>query len=332
MTRAQIIRQIEALEPSVSASFIRSVERIRSRARLSALASAIEAGNVDDVLRIAGLRQAGFSSLAESIRGSFIEGGSFTASTAPSRIGFDFSVTNLRVASWVQQNSSQLITAINEDQRTLITNALSRGAAAGQNPRQTALELIGRVDRARGRRVGGLIGLTDQQAQFVVNARLQLESGDPTEMRKYLTRKLRDRRFDGQVIRAIEAGEPVADARIISQRYSDRLLKLRGDNIARTETLKAFNAGQDEALRQAIEEGHTSRENIVKVWSSTGDDRTRDGHLAMEGQEVGLDEAFVDPVTGDRLMYAGDTSLGAGPESVMNCRCAVLQRVRWEAL
>lgn len=333
MTRAEIIRRVEALEPAVSNAFIASVNRITSRVVLAELADAIERQDAESVINLTGLRIGTYSDLAEELRGAFIKGGQFVTEKAPRAIGFDFDITNPRVGAWVQQNSSELITAINEDQRTLIRNALGRAATEGQNPRTTALELVGRVDRASGRRAGGLIGLTNNQAEFVVNARVQLESGDPTLMRQYLTRKARDRRYDAQVLRAIEAGEPVKDARFIAERYSDRLLKVRGDTIARTETIKAFNAGEQEALQQAIDEGHTRRENIIRVWSSSGDDgRTRDSHLAMDGQEVGLDEAFVNPMTGSRMMYAGDTSLGAGPEDVINCRCAILQRVDWERL
>jgi hypothetical protein len=41
----------------------------------------------------------------------------------------------------------------------------------------------------------------------------------------------------------------------------------------------------------------------------------------MDGMQVEQGEPFVDPVNGDRLMYAGDVSMGARAVSVCNCRC-----------
>ena len=56
------------------------------------------------------------------------------------------------------------------------------------------------------------------------------------------------------------------------------------------------------------------------------DGRTRDSHADLNGVEVGLDEAFDSP-TGARMMHPGDTSLGAGAEDVINCRCMPEYRI-----
>ncbi|KAG1081504.1 hypothetical protein G6F40_015466 [Rhizopus arrhizus] len=60
---------------------------------------------------------------------------------------------NRGVESWLQTNSSRLITGVVEDQRQLVRQHLVRGMATGTNPRQTALELVGRVGET-GRRSG----------------------------------------------------------------------------------------------------------------------------------------------------------------------------------
>ena len=57
-----------------------------------------------------------------------------------------------------------------------------------------------------------------------------------------------------------------------------------------------------------------------KVWIATPDGRTRAWHLSMDGQEVGVDESFVDG-HGNELEYPGDP--GGAPDSIYNCRCSM---------
>jgi SPP1 gp7 family putative phage head morphogenesis protein len=86
----------------------------------------------------------------------------------------------------------------------------------------------------------------------------------------------------------------------------------RATMIARTETIRASNAGALEAMRDA---GMTR-----KQWLATNDARTRPAHMAADGQIVGMDEAFV--VDGESLHYPGDRSGSAG--NTINCRCTVI--------
>ena len=61
-----------------------------------------------------------------------------------------------------------------------------------------------------------------------------------------------------------------------------------------------------------------------KKWRSHHDELTRYTHAAADGQTVPINEPFI--VGGYRLMFPGDTSLGAPPQEIVNCRC-VMQRV-----
>jgi len=108
------------------------------------------------------------------------------------------------------------------------------------------------------------------------------------------------------------------------------LLKVRGDAVARTETLSSFNAGQHEAMQQAVDGSEVQEENITRVWDSAGDTRVRDSHRTMDGQRRGQNEAFETPL-GFRLMYPGDSSLGAPAREVIQCRCIVRHEIDFAA-
>lgn len=94
----------------------------------------------------------------------------------------------------------------------------------------------------------------------------------------------------------------------------------RREMIARTETIRAANAGAHNLFR----EWGVAR----KEWLATGDGRTRDSHVEagrayIEGGTIGsipVDEPFV--VGGYKMQYPGDASFGAPPSEFVNCRCA----------
>lgn len=324
-SKRQIDRLLDQLEPRAARAFARAVAGIRSRARLAELEAAIVAQDLDRAVRAAGLTPAAWVEVTEESRLAYLQGGALMAADAPSRFGFSFDLNNPRAQTWLANHSSELVTYIMEDQRAMIRSTLAAGFEQGRNPRSVALDIVGRVDSVAKRRTGGLVGLTQQQAGYVNRARQQLENLDP----EYFTRQRRDRRFDRQVQRAIDEGKPLTAAQVnkITGRYSDRLLNLRGENIARTEMLGSLNEGLDEALRQVVDEGLVEPGGVRRIWDATGDSRTRPDHVAAEGQEVGLDEPFI--VGGESMMHPGD--FGASPGNVINCRCAVRQRVDWIA-
>lgn len=63
----------------------------------------------------------------------------------------------------------------------------------------------------------------------------------------------------------------------------------------------------------------------AKTWISHKDELTRATHRSADGQTVPIDEPFV--VGGYSLMFPGDTSLGAPPQEIVNCRC-VMRRAK----
>jgi len=348
---AATARQLEQLavklEPAFQRAFLRAIAGMANQAGVQLIGQLLGAGRVDDVLTVLGLDEPRFADLAEAMRTAFKEGGElgarevpqirlslelvirggYTPRTATPVLRSQFDLRNPAAERWLQENSSRLITGIVEDQRSLIRGVLEQGMVAGRNPRTSALDLVGRVGDT-GRRTGGVLGLTSQQGQFVANVRAELASGDAARMEHYLTRARRDKRLDGIVKRAIAAGRPVSPGVIdrIAGRYADRLLALRGEAIARTESLTALSAGREEAFRQQIVAGGLDPANVECTWSATGDRNTRHSHRAIDGQKRPFGQPFQTP-SGALMLFPGDTSLGAGPEETINCRCMKRYRI-----
>lgn len=236
-----------------------------------------------------------------------------------------FDVRDPRAERWIAEMSSQLVTNIVADQRAALRTAIEASYAQGNGPRAIARELVGSFNKATGKREGGTIGLTQQQAAYVAAARGELSSADREALQNYLTRARRDRRFDSYVEAALKDGDPIPDDIIerMTNRYQDRLLELRAETISRTETMSAVNASRDEAFRQGLAATGYSAQSVTRTWRSAGDGRVRHTHEAMNGQTVqGLDQPFVSP-SGAQLMRPGDTSLGAGAAEIIGCRCDV---------
>ena len=92
----------------------------------------------------------------------------------------------------------------------------------------------------------------------------------------------------------------------------------RATRIARTEIISASNLG-------SIEGARATGLPLKKTWLATRDNRTRETHSSVDGQERGLDEAF--DVGGYEMQFPGDWSMGADVGEVVNCRCAQIYRV-----
>jgi len=162
---------------------------------------------------------------------------------------------------------------------------------------------------------------------YVRGALDELRDGD---YKAYLTRTRRDKRFDRTVLKAEREGKPLTQTQInkMVNRYSSRLLMLRGITISRTEAHRALNAAQYEALQQLVDTGKVQPNQIRRVWDATGDMRTRRTHAIMDSQSVGLNEDFVSP-SGAKLRYPGDPK-GGGAETI-NCRCVAKVRIDYFA-
>lgn len=348
MTPAQIIQAIEGMEPAMQRAYLDQVKTVVSAATVAEVERLI--ADEDEEGLVALLSLGALSAFLELARSVFIAGAKFEvkAIAIPRDLGrFEFDARQPAAEKWVSAKAEEIRANASIDVRAAIREVMgsrrivgwpSAQPAAGQvevsatpmvrTPRQVALDLLGRLSAQTGARSGGVIGLPGNYAQYVVNARAQLLGGNPDEMRKYLQRKRRDRRFDGIVNRAIKAGTPVAQADVdkIAGRYADRLMKTYAEMLAKAEALESFGAGRDQVYEQLIAQG-LDRDSVTKTWRDRGDKKVRHTHSVMGGQEVQKDQPFQSP-TGALLRYPGDTSLGAGWSERANCRCSAIYKIR----
>ncbi|PHR83103.1 phage minor head protein [Henriciella sp.] len=326
-TRAEVRRQFETLadqyEKQLLDAFIEAVTDIANRAEIGRMVERLERGDIQGALDAVHLDPAAFRTLEEAFRAAYGAGGVAAVSGMPAlrdpnggRLVVRFDMRAPRVERYLREHSSSLVTRIIDEQRESIRLVLQRGMMEGANPKRTALNIVGRVQRGSNRRTGGILGLSGPQARAVENARSGLLSGDPDAMRAYLGLTRRDKRFDRTVAKAIREGKGLDRDTVarITGRYSDRLLALRGETIARTETLGALARSKDEAFRQLVDTGAVQAQQVKKRWVATKDNRTRDSHAAIDGDMVALDQPF-----SNGLLYPH--APGAPAEEVVNCRC-----------
>jgi len=123
------------------------------------------------------------------------------------------------------------------------------------------------------------------------------------------------------VAAGVSQNEGAADiARRIREAYANwagkgdsPLDRSRSFMIARTEAGAAVNFGHHEGARQVVKETDAV---VLKEWISSGDSRVRDSHAAVNGEIVGMEEAF-----SNGLLYPNEA--GAPAAEVIACRCTV---------
>lgn len=215
-----------------------------------------------------------------------------------------FDMLNPKAVQHLQSYTFDLIDGISTQAQLAIQDALINAFQEGGPPADVAKEIISEI------------GLTQKQVLAVKNFKSMLKSGNPTEMRQALTRSLRDARSDTTVLQAIAGKVPLPKAQVDSMvnKYADRSLASRADAIARTETIRASNAGQQAAWKEAQDQGFLSN-NARQQWIPNDDELLCDicdGIPDMNEDGVGLDEPF-------------DSEIGEidGPPAHVNCRCSV---------
>ena len=327
--KRQIDALIARLQPEIRQAFEAAIYGARAAVDFNALVSALQAGNVARAVELVTISHAALFPLEEAVRNSYVAG-AFTASTTLPRgmqASFTFNGNAPRAEAYLRGIGSTLIQDIRDN-----TNAASReyllervrqitatGQADNRALRSVAQEITGKLNRVTGRREGGVLGLTRQQADAVLNARADLLNLD----RRYFTRELRDRRFDALVRKSIADGKPLARADIdrIAGRYNDRMLAYRGRVIAKDQSFTASASGRREAMAQIGERPDIER--VEKTWLAIpASKEPRPEHQAMSGTTIPLDEPFD---FGDYTLDMPHDPNGAA-EHTIGCTCNAVYR------
>lgn len=334
-TLAAFARELAKHDLAMARAFLEAVQDIRSSTQRRVVMQAIENNDVSAVVAAFRLGAEYFAPLDRTETQIFEQGAIWQLAQMPkkrapegAKLEVRFDHRNPRAERMARQLAGRLITEVSEDQRVLIAATVEEGIAEGRGAQRIARDLLG--VQSGNQRVGGLVGLHSRDAEAVRRARAELS--EPDAMRDYLRRT---KAPGARTVRAaIKRGQPLSAQQIdkITRQYANRLLRVRANRIARTEAHHAFVAGQNEGLAQSVERGDIPASAIKMVWQSTPSVRTRDSHMAMNNQEVRWGEAFISPVTGARMMYPGDTSLGAPASETVNCRCGARPEVNFLAL
>lgn len=309
MTRKRLEELLRRESPRVRRRYLGAIARVRDKYTLAKLESALEGGTISSVLD--DLERAGalFAAQTEAVT-------ALVANEVAEQLSKKLDVvvtydgTNERAVAQLRANRARMVQGLREEARDAITDVLVEGTSQGLNPRQ----------QAQG--IRDSIGLTPKQAEWVRSYRRRLETLD----RGALGMELRDARYDGTVDKAIKAGKPLTAKQVdkMVERYYQRALRYRAEVIARTEALRAVNAGSHEMYQQAVEDGTLDADLLVYTWHAGSAPRTRESHIAMRGQKRAHGQPFTSG-NGYSLRYPGDPDAPAS--EVANCRCAVSTRV-----
>lgn len=341
MTIFSSLDKLEALMiPEIQKVFLEVMQDIVDRALLNEMIAAIEMNDPERLFRATGFTAAALNPILDAVQKIYQDSAETASSAFPRRINtqsgvaiFRFNMRNPRVEQDLKEKSSTLVSRLTEEARQNVRDVLQRGMIAGENPKVTALNIIGRIDPKTKKRVGGVIGLTNNQTKWVANAGRYLNDLNP----KYFTLTLRDKRFDGIVRNAIENKTALTNIEVdkIVTAYKSRALRYRGETIARTETIQSINRGEYLANMQLIDDGLVSSSQMTKEWDDVGDKKVRSTHRVIaekygKKKGIAIDEPFISP-SGARMMVPGDSSMGADAAEIANCRCRVNFRVNWLA-
>lgn len=313
--------------PNLAREWLDAIRAITSAVILKDLVAELERGNLNRAMQLLNIDADRFARFEGAILQAYNAGGIATVGSMPilrdpngSRVLFSWGVRNTPAEDALRRHAAGLVDGLVGEQLASVRNVLVDGLARGQNPRQTALALVGKINPRTRLREGGLIGLNPSQVQTLDKIYAGLRAGDGQAMRDYLGYALRDKRFDGHVRRALEQGGSVpADAvdRIVTA-YSNRALKYRADNLALTETNIALTRAKMDAFQQQIDAGKLEAGDVVKTWGRSISKEKRADHLAMVGQSVPFNQLFTLP-DGTQCTGPHDPNLPA--HHLVGCKC-----------
>lgn len=132
-----------------------------------------------------------------------------------------------------------------------------------------------------------------------------------------------------EVIAAPDSGLTPADLPRLAARDWLRRQKVQARAVAAVETQTAAETAKGIEAARLLGGASPVHKAVVgepfKLWRTQGDSKVRTGqfdHLDADGQRVPVSQPF--EVSGERLRWPGDWSLGASGENIYGCRCSAI--------
>ncbi len=284
----------EKLEPNLARAIRDMLKDHVASIDLDALAEALKAGDTWKVLDLVGeVDPVKAAAVKEQLQNAVWQGGAL-ATSAPvfSEARFAFNRLNPALITWLENYNLELIRDVNRKTIESVRAVLVEGMTAGRNP----------IDQAR--RIKQVVGLTPNQAKSVQNYRKFLETvhekrsvarlglgnkrstlsgvavmtidpktGKPADGIEQW--RLRNQRHDAAIQRSFDNRKPIPPERIdkMVEDYQERTIQNRARTIARAESMRALNAGSEEAWRQAVGEGKFDGSLVRKFWKESKSER-----------------------------------------------------------
>jgi len=287
------------MESRFIAAFEAAIASIKSNISMRELSEAILTGDTMAVERILRLSEAfaeafkgvglpaEVESLREAVTATFAAGAKAAMSKLPKGLQADitFDLVNPRAVQFLRDYEFDLIRDISVGTRESIRDVMIRAFEEGMHPRVAAREIRQHI------------GLTEHQTAAVRRFQQALIDGDAATAMRF---KLRDRRFDATLRAHISEGGLIADRtpftpeqiQRMTDRYFERFLKHRSEAIARTETIRASNAGQHELWQQSIDDGLIDPRIVQRRWITARDERVCPICGPLHGTIVAFGEEF----------------------------------------
>lgn len=196
--------------------------------------------------------------------------------SASAGLGGSFTLANPYTVPWLEQRTAELVVEITTTTREAIRETVAQLYLEGGSPQRLA------------RRVKPLIGLRSDQMRAVLRRGEELTAAGVSQAAQ---------------TRALDA-------------YGRKLLRQRAELIARTETIFAQAAGQNQSFQLAVDQGLVLA-GSVRVWVADPGERTCPICIDLDGQEQpigGMFESIVGPLE--------------MPPAHPNCRCAIVLETR----
>lgn len=233
--------------------------------------------------------------LTEAMRDALLGAATSVARVEAVQIGISFNQVNARAVRWAEREAARQITGLSAALHRTLNSVITDALEAGASPAAVARE------------IRSLIGLTTNQARSVESLFLQ----------------------------SIKDGVTEDLAARIAERNSARLIRFRAETIARTETIRAANMGQQLVWDEAID-SNLLPDTAEKVWLATGDDRTCPICAVLDGKVIGVRDDFAvteraTSFTRDGATFrVGDTAALKHPTTTRTppahprCRCSIV--------